>query len=92
VAPPEREAALARWRAQEFARERQSIADELHNDALQAMVAVLIRLGILARQLSDPEQVAVVEQVEANTRDAIIRLRALIDRLADPKAGPPTTG
>jgi signal transduction histidine kinase len=58
--------------------ERRRLAGEIHDDALQAMAAVLIRLGIVSRRLAEPEQRAVIEQLETTTRDAISRLRRLL--------------
>jgi signal transduction histidine kinase len=92
VPSPERESELARHYAQELARDRKWVADELHDDALQAMGAVLLRLGILGRQLTDPEQQALIEQLELSTRETIARLRAVIARLQDMPADRPPPG
>jgi signal transduction histidine kinase len=58
--------------------ERRRLAGEIHDDALQAMAAVLLRLGIVARRITDAEQRTVIGQLETTTRDAISRLRRLL--------------
>jgi signal transduction histidine kinase len=65
--------------------ERLRIAGEIHDDAVQAMTAVLLRLGMLADRLTEPDQLAVVEQLEANVSDSIARLRRLLVGLAPPE-------
>jgi signal transduction histidine kinase len=58
--------------------ERRRLAGEIHDDALQAMAAVLLRLGTLSRHADDPGQRAALDQLEASTLDAIARLRRLL--------------
>jgi signal transduction histidine kinase len=65
--------------------ERKRIAADIHDDPVQAMTAVLIRLGMLGAQLTDPESRGVVQQLEASVRDAIARLRRLIVDLRPPE-------
>jgi signal transduction histidine kinase len=58
--------------------ERRRLAGEIHDDALQAMAAVLLRLGTLSRRVTDPALRAAIDQLEASARDAIARLRRLL--------------
>ncbi len=67
--------------------ERRSLAGEIHDDALQVMSAVLMRLGMVARHISDPGERAVIEQLEASAREAIRRLRRLLAGLQPPELG-----
>ncbi len=65
--------------------ERRRIADEIHDDALQAMAAVLIRLGMVSRNVTDPAQQAVMRELEMSAREAIKRLRRLLAGLQPPE-------
>lgn len=65
--------------------ERHRLAGEIHDDALQAMSAVLMRLGMVSRRISDPDERAVIEQLEASAREAIRRLRRLLTGLQPPE-------
>jgi len=65
--------------------ERQRLAHEIHDDAVQAMTAVLLRLGALSRQLSAPEQRADVEQLEQLVGNSIAGLRRLLAGLRPPE-------
>lgn len=65
--------------------ERHRLAGEIHDDALQAMSAVLMRLGMVSRRISDPGERAVIEQLEASAREAIRRLRRLLAGLQPPE-------
>lgn len=62
--------------------ERRRLAVEIHDDALQAMAAVLLRLGIVRMSLASPDQGEVLADLEGTTRDAITRLRRLLAGLA----------
>ena len=44
------------------------LAGEIHDDALQAMSAVLMRLGMVARVLSDPSEQAAIEHLAKERR------------------------
>ncbi len=76
----ERRRLLARVvRAQED--ERQRIAGDIHDDSVQAMTAVGLRLAALARSLADPGQAERLRALEASVNEAIARLRNLIFEL-----------
>lgn len=65
--------------------ERRRLAGEIHDDALQAMAAVSMRLGMVSRRISDPRERAVIEQLEASAREAVRRLRRLLAGLQPPE-------
>ncbi|MFC4855241.1 PAS domain-containing sensor histidine kinase [Actinophytocola glycyrrhizae] len=60
--------------------ERRRIAWDVHDDSIQAMVAVGMRLQLLAGRLPD-EQRAVAEQLEESVRASVTRLRNLVVHL-----------
>ncbi|ANZ38056.1 histidine kinase [Lentzea guizhouensis] len=63
--------------------ERRRIAWDVHDDTIQAMVAVDMRLQLLARKLPG-EHRATVEHLDETVRDAIGRLRSLVYRVRPP--------
>ncbi|GAB2833971.1 PAS domain-containing sensor histidine kinase [Lentzea nigeriaca] len=63
--------------------ERQRIAWDVHDDTIQAMVAVDMRLQHLARKLPD-EYRETIEQLDGAVRSAISRLRNLVFRVRPP--------
>ncbi|MBP2325183.1 PAS domain S-box-containing protein [Kibdelosporangium banguiense] len=63
--------------------ERRRIAWDVHDDSIQAMVAVGMRLQLLAERLPD-EQAQAVRQLDESVRGAVGRLRELIFRLRPP--------
>jgi signal transduction histidine kinase len=65
--------------------ERRRLAGDIHDDAVQAMTAVLLRIGLLGSRLENPEQVSLVEELEESIRDTIGRLRRLIAGLSPPE-------
>jgi signal transduction histidine kinase len=65
--------------------ERRRLAGDIHDDAVQAMTAVLLRIGLLGARLEKPEQVSLVEELEESIRDTIGRLRRLIAGLSPPE-------
>jgi len=65
--------------------ERRRLAGDIHDDAVQAMTAVLLRVGLLGSRLDKPEQVSLVEELEESIRDTIGRLRRLIAGLSPPE-------
>jgi signal transduction histidine kinase len=65
--------------------ERRRLAGDSHDDAVQAMTAVLLRIGLLGSRLDNPEQVSLVEELEESIRDTIGRLRRLIAGLSPPE-------
>ena len=75
-----RRALLSRLvRAQE--EERQRIAGDVHDDSVQIMTAVAMRLHLLRRTLTDPNELAAIEKLELSVQEAIGRLRRLIFEL-----------
>lgn len=64
-------------------RERQRIAWDVHDDTIQAMVAVDMRLQLLARKLPE-EYRETVDQLDGAVRSAISRLRNLVFRVRPP--------
>lgn len=62
-------------------KERRTIADGLHDDSIQKMTAVGIRLDLLGRQLSDPAQLESVAELATSVSDTITRLRLLLFEL-----------
>jgi len=62
-------------------RERARIAADIHDDSIQAMTAVSLRLGPVMQRAEDPEQRQVLEQLEESVGSAIGRLRNLIFEL-----------
>jgi signal transduction histidine kinase len=65
--------------------ERRRLAGDIHDDAVQAMTAVLLRIGLLGSRLDNPEQVSLVEELEESIRGTIGRLRRLIAGLSPPE-------
>ena len=61
--------------------ERARIAADIHDDTVQAMVAVGIRLELVARRLTDPAQRAEMELLRATVANALTRLRTLLFEL-----------
>jgi signal transduction histidine kinase len=64
--------------------ERRRIAEDVHDDVVQVMTAVAVRLGLLRRRLNDSGQLAVAEGAQATFEQAIMRRRALIFDLSPP--------
>ena len=66
--------------------ERARIAADVHDDSVQALAAVELRLGLLRRQLADAprEQLETAEALSASVSEAIGRLRALLFDLESP--------
>ena len=64
--------------------ERRRIAGEIHDDSVQVMSAVGIRLEMLHRQATDERQIEVVEQLQRTVRNAVDRLRQLMFELRPP--------
>ena len=65
--------------------ERRRLAGDIHDDAVQAMTAVLLRLGLLGSRLGKRDQITLVEELEESIRDTIGRLRRLIAGLSPPE-------
>jgi signal transduction histidine kinase len=64
--------------------ERERIAGEVHDDAIQSMVAVGIRLRLLANRIDDPEQQEVLAALEQTVETTIQRVRELLFELRPP--------
>ncbi|NUT51887.1 MAG: sensor histidine kinase, partial [Saccharothrix sp.] len=64
--------------------ERRRIAWDVHDDSIQSMVAIGMRLQLLANRLPEAEA-AVVRQLDETVRAAIGRLRNLVLRLRPPE-------
>jgi signal transduction histidine kinase len=58
--------------------ERRHIAEEIHDGGLQAMTAVLLRLGQLKAIAAESDQPAVAAELELSVSDAIAKLRQVI--------------
>ena len=64
--------------------ERQRIAADVHDDAVQVMTAVNLRLSVFRGHLLDPEQSALAEELEETVQLSIGRLRSLVFDLTPP--------
>jgi signal transduction histidine kinase len=64
--------------------ERRRIAQDIHDDSVQALTVVSLRLQRLARGLSDPQQLKMIHAAEVAASDAIGRLRHLMFELHPP--------
>jgi PAS domain S-box-containing protein len=65
-------------------RERTQIASDIHDDSVQVITAVGLRLHALRRKLTDPEQVALLDRLDQTVTDAVARLRRLMFDLRPP--------
>jgi len=82
-AEEERRALLARLvSAQE--EERARIAADIHDDPVQAMVAVGMQLDLLAEGCTDPRALERVHRLQESVHRAVTRLRTLLFELAPP--------
>jgi signal transduction histidine kinase len=64
--------------------ERRRIAEDVHDDVVQVMAAVNMRIELLRRRLEDPAHQAIADDVQATVEQAIKRLRTLIFDLSPP--------
>ena len=69
-------------RAQE--RERQQIAEDIHDDAVQVMTAANLRIQVLRQRIPAGESTGAVEHLQQSVSAAISRLRNLLFELAPP--------
>jgi signal transduction histidine kinase len=69
-------------RAQE--EERQTIASDIHDDSIQVMTAVGMRLYSLRKRLTDEDQLAAVDEFARSITEATRRLRSLMFELRPP--------
>jgi signal transduction histidine kinase len=65
--------------------ERRRIAEDLHDDSIQAMTAVGLRLDALRRRLEEQVEPAILDQLAAAVSQAIGRLRRLMFELRPPE-------
>jgi PAS domain S-box-containing protein len=75
-----------RWHAEErilsaLEQERKRIADDIHDDSLQAVTAASLRLQLLRHSLHDPAQLGVVSALEELLDLTMLRLRKLMFEL-----------
>jgi PAS domain S-box-containing protein len=64
--------------------ERKTIAEDIHDDAVQVMTAANMRLEIFRRSLSDPLQVTAAQKLQETIALATGRLRNLLFELVPP--------
>ena len=64
--------------------ERRQLASDIHDDAIQAMVAVTLELQVLGGRLRDPAAHALLERLKATATDSVGRLRQLVFELHPP--------
>jgi PAS domain S-box-containing protein len=64
--------------------ERQRVAADIHDDSIQAITAAGMRLQLLRRSLSDPEQLKLLGELEKTIQLSIDRLRHLLFDLRPP--------
>jgi signal transduction histidine kinase len=64
--------------------ERARLAGDVHDDSVQAMTAVGMRLETLKRRLDDNDRVLEVDQLQTTVSDAVSRLRRLLFELRPP--------
>ena len=75
---------LLRLLVQAHEDERRSIAADIHDDPLQVMAAVALRLSALRRRLEDEPAIRTLESVEEMMSSAMSRLRTLMFNLRPP--------
>jgi PAS domain S-box-containing protein len=64
--------------------ERARIAEDIHDDSIQAITAAGMRLQILRRAIQDPEQLKLLDEFERTIQLSIGRLRHLLFELRPP--------
>ena len=64
--------------------ERQGIANDIHDDSIQVMSAVGMRLYSLRKRLTDPEHLATLDEFAKTITEATRRLRSLMFELRPP--------
>lgn len=64
--------------------ERARVASDIHDDSAQVMTALILRLGLLQRRVSDPVISAELADVTAIASDSVRRLRHLLFELSPP--------
>ena len=64
--------------------ERRRIASDVHDESVQTMTALSLRVGLLKDRLGDPELAVEVERIESLAGKSVERLRRLIFELRPP--------
>jgi len=64
--------------------ERRQVAGDIHDDAIQAMVAVTLQLQALGGRLRDPRSAELLERLAATATESVGRLRQLVFELRPP--------
>ena len=64
--------------------ERQRIASDIHDDSIQVLTALALRLELFGRQIDDPELLGAIEELQLTARSSLARLRQLIFELRPP--------
>ena len=64
--------------------ERRRLAGDIHDDSVQALTALVLRLGLLRGSIDDEEQREFLVNAEQTARNAISRLRHLVFELRPP--------
>src|SRR5829696_681343 len=64
--------------------ERRQVAGDIHDDAIQAMVAVTLQLQALGSRLRDPRSSQLLERLAATATESVGRLRQLVFELRPP--------
>jgi signal transduction histidine kinase len=75
---------LLAYLAQAQEKERGRIAADIHDDSIQAITAVGMRLEMLKRRVFDPEQLSMLSELEDTVVTSITRLRHLLFELRPP--------
>jgi signal transduction histidine kinase len=65
--------------------ERRSLSENLHDDTIQVMSAVGMRLDVLRGRIDDPDLVGELERLQSVVRNAVTRLRHLVFELRPPE-------
>ncbi len=64
--------------------ERRRVAESIHDDSIQVIAAMGMRLQMLRRAIDDPEQVEMLGEAERAVQLSIVRLRHLVYELHPP--------
>ncbi|MBI4260336.1 MAG: PAS domain S-box protein, partial [Actinobacteria bacterium] len=64
--------------------ERRRVAADIHDDSVQVLAAVALRLGLLRRHLDDGDLAGMLDDLDETVSEAVRRLRQLMFELAPP--------
>jgi PAS domain S-box-containing protein len=64
--------------------ERRAIAADIHDDPLQSLAAIALRLHTLRRRIADPSAQRTLDSVEDMVRSTVARMRSLMFNLCPP--------